>query len=225
MGGPQRVHGAHVPAAVQRDPHQPGRGAPQAVGVLRAGRGLIDRERPHQVVDLLGGRDQRAHLARRHRRVRPLGQVVLLHRGRDLVGDALAAGVLRGHVALQLGELGHEHRTLVGLRQAGGLRGGLAGRRVGADGVGQRRATPATSRSRFWAIVPSRLWNTIASEAGVEGLQAGLRSRSKLNSASWSRASSTSSLPRVITSAWSGSPLLTARNTGSRSPERSRSGK
>ena len=62
-------------------------------------------------------------------RQRPVGrvrEVLLLDRRADALREAGEAGVLRADVALEVRELAHELRGLVGLRQARGLARGLA---------------------------------------------------------------------------------------------------
>ena len=152
---------------------QAGRGAAQPVGILRAGRGLVHRERAHEVVDLLRGGQERPGLGLRRRRVGPERQVLLLDRRGHGGVDALAARVLGRHVALEVAELGHQHGALVGLRPARGVAGRRGRGRVGRKPLGQVR----DARPQALALVghgAEALVEDDRVEAGVESREPGL---------------------------------------------------
>ena len=103
--------------ALERQPAQADRRAPQRVRVARAGRPLAERERNRQRVHLVGGGQSLAGLGRRQRPARRIREVLLLDRGRDPLREARQTRVLAADVALQLGELADELGGLVGLRE------------------------------------------------------------------------------------------------------------
>ena len=95
------------PIAARRSPY----------GIARARRPLPEPERDVERVDLVRGREHAAGLGRRQRRVRRVGQVLLVDRGADGLGIAGEPRVLGADVTLELGELAHELGRLVGLRE------------------------------------------------------------------------------------------------------------
>ena len=94
---------------------------PQAVRVARAGRPVPERERHGERVDPVGSRHHTACLRGRKRGIGRVGQVVLGDRDAHVVGIAGEPRVLGADDSLEFGELAHELRGLVRLREPGGL--------------------------------------------------------------------------------------------------------
>ena len=94
----------------------------RAIGVLAAGRLLVDRPEAAERVELVGERDGDRHWRRRNPVVRPLRLIVLLDRGGDARLLALAGRVIAAHQALQLGKLADHFGDEIGLGEPGGAR-------------------------------------------------------------------------------------------------------
>ena len=196
---------ATMPAAARRS----------AVRVARAGRPLADRR--------AWSRARRACRPGRAGRRRGLaggapparvGQELLADRARDVVAEALGARVLLADVALELGELLHQRRGLVGLRQP---RRGAARRVVAAERLDERHDALRACRP----AEPARAWNVMRSRSAASASSP--RWRSCADARRRRRRAgrrSTRSLPARTTSSRAGSELTTVRKPGKRRPPR-----
>ena len=105
-------------------------GAAQCIGVLGAGRLLVNQPEADQGVELVGERRGDRHGIGRHQIIGALGPVMVL----DGVGDGLVLvlrlGVIAAHQALQVGEFANHFGQQIGLAQS---RGALGPGDVGAD--------------------------------------------------------------------------------------------
>ncbi len=131
-------------------------GAAQRIGVLRAGRLLVDGPEADQRVELVGERHGEADLAGRHAVRRALRLVVVL----DGLGDggvlALEGGVFAAHDALELGEFADGLRAQVSL---GEHHGAVDERGIGAGDLRQFSGERADARDAL----------ALRAELGVEG--------------------------------------------------------
>ena len=119
MGG---VSGKSEPVLEHDADHAEG-GAPQRIGVLAAGRLLVDRPEGAERVELVAERDHDRDRGSRDAIVRPLRFVMLFDRRGDAGFLALGCCVIAAHQALQFGELADHLGHQVGLGEPGGARG------------------------------------------------------------------------------------------------------
>ena len=104
-------------AALDRKPAEADRGTAKPVRVARARRLEPARERGLQVVELVRRGQDPARLRVGQRRLGAVGQVLLLDCPAHRFGPPCQARVLGADVALELRELPHQLRRLVGLRE------------------------------------------------------------------------------------------------------------
>ncbi len=100
---------------LQHDADHAKRRAPQRIGVLAAGRLLVDRPEADERVELVGERDRDRNRRRRNAVVRPLRLVVVFDRRGDARLLALGGRVIATHQPLQLRELADHFGREVGL--------------------------------------------------------------------------------------------------------------
>ena len=118
---------------VQHEPDDAERRAPQRIGILGAGRLLVDRPEARQHVELVGERHRDRHRIGRHAVAGAERLVVLLDRARDRFILTLSLSIVFAHQALHFGEFADHFGEQIGL---GEPRGALGLLDIGAD---QRR--------------------------------------------------------------------------------------
>ena len=129
-------------------PVEADRGAPEAVRVAGAGRAVASPNETLSESILSAAERTRPVSVLRQRRVRGVGQVLLVDRGADRLRVAGEPRVLRADVALELRELAHQLGRLVGLCKPRSLERGLSATERLDELREPRPSCPRTSRRR-----------------------------------------------------------------------------